>query len=138
LLRGEGVQSFSRAFLAAGARSTVTTLWRVPDAPTASFMKTFYHHLQRGETRAEALRLAKLRFLGSGSTLSDPHYWAAFVLTGDGRHPIPRAIPWSVATMWAAAVAVVIAAAAFGARRIRSRGPHDRERHEGAMPSCLS
>ena len=34
-MRGEGVQSFSRAFLAAGARSTVTTLWRVADGPTA-------------------------------------------------------------------------------------------------------
>lgn len=33
--RNEGIQSFSRAFLAAGARSTVTTLWRVEDHATA-------------------------------------------------------------------------------------------------------
>lgn len=95
ILRGEGVESFSRAFLAAGARSTVTTLWRVPDAATAAFMKVFYHHLQRGASRAEALRLAKLRFARSGTAIRDPHYWAAFVLTGDGLHPIPTAIRWN-------------------------------------------
>ena len=89
LMAGEGVESFSRAFLAAGARSTVTTLWRVPDATTASFMRVFYHHLQRGSTRAEALRRAKLRFRAS-----DPHYWAAFTLTGDGLHPVSTALRW--------------------------------------------
>src|SRR5450759_99533 len=61
LLRGEGVRSFSRAFLASGARSTVTTLWRVPDAPTAAFMKVFYYELQRGAPREVALQTAKLR-----------------------------------------------------------------------------
>jgi CHAT domain-containing protein/tetratricopeptide (TPR) repeat protein len=95
LIRGEGVQSFSRAFLAAGARSTVTTIWRVADEPTADFMQLFYHHLGRGEPRAEALRQAKLRFLRERSAVADPHYWAAFVLTGDGAHPVPRAITWT-------------------------------------------
>ncbi len=108
MLRGEGVQSFSRAFLAAGARSTVTTLWRVPDRPTAAFMKVFYYHLQRGSSRAEALRQAKLRFISSGSDLSHPHYWAAFVLSGEGEQPVPRAMRWS--SVWIAAALVVMAA----------------------------
>ena len=115
--RGEGVQSFSRAFLAAGARSTVTTLWRVPDQATAAFMKVFYHHLQRGESRDEALRLAKRKFLESGTALSDPHYWAAFVLTGDGIHPVPRAVPWSMALIPIGG----LAAAGVGARALRRR-----------------
>ena len=96
LLRGEGVQTFSRAFLAAGARSTVTTLWRVADRPTANLMRIFYHHLQRGVARDEALRRAKLRMLESGSTLAHPHFWAAFVLTGDGLRPVPRSVSWPV------------------------------------------
>jgi tetratricopeptide (TPR) repeat protein len=95
---GEGVQSFSRAFLAAGARSTVTTMWRVADRPSATFMQIFYHHLQRGVPRDEALRRAKLRFIEPGSDLADPHYWAAFVLTGDALRPIPRAISWTAVT----------------------------------------
>jgi tetratricopeptide (TPR) repeat protein len=109
LVRGEGVQSFSRAFIAAGARSTVTTLWRVPDRPTADFMKVFYHHLQRGVTRDEALRRAKLAFLDSGTAAADPHFWAAFVLTGDGLRPVPRAVPWSFLLLGSGAVLAAIA-----------------------------
>ena len=115
-LRGEGVQSFSRAFLAAGARSTVTTLWRVPDAPTASFMTAFYRDLQRGVPRAEALRNTKLRFLQSDSTLNDPHFWAAFVLTGDGIRPVTWPIGWGVLTL-AAATTIVAGYAAWKSTR---------------------
>ncbi len=120
LMAGEGVESFSRAFLAAGARSTVTTHWRVPDATTGAFMRVFYRHLQRGATRAEALRRAKLQFLESAGPANDPHYWAAFTLTGEGLRPVSTAIRWS--SIIAAAIAVVglVAVVAWGARR-RSR-----------------
>ena len=79
---GEGIQSFSRAFLSAGARSTVTALWRVADAPTASFMRRFYAELGRGVEKGEALRRAKVASMGS-----DPRNWAAFVLTGTADRP---------------------------------------------------
>lgn len=118
LLAGEGVESFSRAFLAAGARSTVTALWRVPDTTTASFMRVFYHHLQRGATRAEALRRAKLRFLESGQPLNDPHYWAAFVLTGEGLQPVSTALRWR--TLVGAAIAIALIAA-FALWAMKSR-----------------
>jgi CHAT domain-containing protein len=108
VVRGEGVQSFSRAFIAAGARSTVTTLWRVPDRQTADFMKVFYHHLQAGAARDEALRRAKLAFLDSNTAAADPHFWAAFVLSGDGLRPVPRAIPWSYLALGGAAVLVLV------------------------------
>jgi len=41
----EGIQAFSRALLAAGSRSALTTLWRVPDQPTSEFMQHFYFYL---------------------------------------------------------------------------------------------
>jgi tetratricopeptide (TPR) repeat protein len=119
LAAGEGVESFSRAFLAAGARSTVTTLWRVPDATTASFMRLFYHHLQRGATRAEALRRAKLRFLESGGVLKDAHYWAAFVLTGEGLRPVSTAMRWSSVIAIGAVVLVLVALVLVWAGRRR-------------------
>jgi tetratricopeptide (TPR) repeat protein len=93
---GEGVQSFSRAFLAAGARSAVTTLWRVADGPAADFMRLFYAHLARGETKAESLRAAKLTFLRSGTELALPQSWAAFIITGDAETPIRAVLSW----MW--------------------------------------
>jgi tetratricopeptide (TPR) repeat protein len=125
VVRGEGVESFSRAFLAAGARSTVTTMWRVADRPTADFMEVFYHHLQRGVARDEALRLAKLKFAHSGSELADPHFWAAFVLTGEALRPLPRAISWASVGL---GVAVPTTLAALLARVLSTR----RRRRAGA------
>ena len=121
LVRGEGVQSFSRAFLAAGATSTVTTLWRVADGPTADFMRLFYHFLARGETRDQALRHTKLRFLEGPSATADPHYWASFVLTGDGLHAVPRAITWVLVAELIGALALLVAFTA--GRRLRSSVP---------------
>jgi CHAT domain-containing protein len=84
----------STAFLAAGARSTVTTLWRVPDGPTADFMARFYAGLAKGESKAAALRNTKLSFIHSGTTLADPRFWAAFVLYGNGQAPIRPVLSW--------------------------------------------
>jgi tetratricopeptide (TPR) repeat protein len=120
-VRGEGVQSFSRAFLAAGARSTVTTLWRVADRPTANLMKIFYHHLQRGLPRGEALRRAKLRMLATDSEIAHPHFWAAFVLTGDGVRPVPRAVSWQ-ASVLSIVILIVLAVAADRMLRQSRRG----------------
>jgi CHAT domain-containing protein len=117
----EGVQSFGRAFLAAGARSTVTTLWRVADGPTAEFMTGFYHHLQRGAPRDEALRRAKLRLLTSGTALADPHYWAAFVLTGDGLRPVPRPLSWTAFALVVTAIGLLIVFAIRSAVRLSAR-----------------
>ena len=107
-----------RALLSAGSRTAVTTLWRVADLPTRDFMKQFYYELSRGEPKAQALRLAKLRFLRSGTELAQPRFWAAFVLSGDGLTPIPRVVPWS--TLLAALGVLLLAGMALAIRR-RSR-----------------
>lgn len=80
----DGVQDLGRAFLIAGARSTLATLWRVPDRATAQFMTLFYQGLSKGLEESEALRRAKLRFIHSGTSLAQPRYWAGFVLYGQG------------------------------------------------------
>jgi CHAT domain-containing protein len=114
LARGEGVQSFSRSFLAAGARSTVTTLWRVEDRATADFMQVFYGGLGEGASKADALRAAKRSFIKKGMP---PRDWAAFVLNGDGDAPLTPVLPW-----WRLlGIAGVLAAAATAFYRFRSR-----------------
>jgi len=65
VIRGEGVEGFSRALLAAGAASAVTTLWDVVDRASAEFMKQFYFALAQGQSEASALRWAKLEVLHS-------------------------------------------------------------------------
>ena len=69
-------------------------------------MKQMYYYIAEGHPKAEALRLAKMRFLKSGTLLSSPRYWAAFVLNGDGWNTSRRIIPWSTV---AAVVAFLLA-----------------------------
>jgi CHAT domain-containing protein len=74
----------SNAFLYAGARSVVTTLWRNDDAASGELMVAFYRHVRAGLTNAEALRAAQLDVLAQDKWNS-PYHWAAFSLTGDYR-----------------------------------------------------
>ena len=83
LERGEGLSGLSRAFLHAGAQSVLASLWNVNDKATAELMAHFYTFLGQGQSKEEALRLAKRRMLQSA--YAHPFYWAAFVLIGDSQ-----------------------------------------------------
>ncbi|WP_157373929.1 CHAT domain-containing protein [Nostoc sp. PCC 7107] len=67
----------------AGARSTVGSLWVVPDDSTTLLMIRFYQELRNKKvTKAEALRQAQLAILHD-ERFSKPVHWAAFVLIGN-------------------------------------------------------
>ncbi len=123
MLRAEGIQGFSRALLSAGSLAAVTTLWRVADQPTSELMRQFYYGIGQGKTKAEALRLAKLKFLRSGSELAHPRHWAAFVLNGDGLQPVAKTFPWSMALAPIASALLLVGLAAHwrirASRRLR-------------------
>jgi CHAT domain-containing protein/tetratricopeptide (TPR) repeat protein len=82
LLSGEGIVGLSRAFLYAGARSVVVSLWNVSDISTGQLMKNFYQNLIAGQSNAAALRKAKLQMLSRGKVTCHPYYWSSFVLVG--------------------------------------------------------
>lgn len=100
---GEGYVGFSQAFLLAGARNLVVSLWEVDDASTSLLMESFYRHLLDTETSgdaravpepaitgsavASALRRAKqvVRDFGTHDSkrlYADPWYWAGFIQVG--------------------------------------------------------
>lgn len=81
---GEGLAGLTRAFLSAGARSVVATLWRIEDESARDLMVRFYQQLRDGKPRAEALAAAQ-QALASGGRFRHPSYWAGFVLMGDWR-----------------------------------------------------
>ena len=85
LYLGEGIASIGKSFFRAGARSVVTTLWRVNDLSTATIMKVFYQHLKEGLPKDEALRRAKLDYIqqAADNPLAEPYYWGAAIVIGD-------------------------------------------------------
>jgi CHAT domain-containing protein/tetratricopeptide (TPR) repeat protein len=80
LYNGEGVKGLARAFLHAGSRGVVCSLWQVDDQETARFMVGFYTNLKKGQAAAEGLRNVQLDFIHQGKA---PLYWAPFILIGE-------------------------------------------------------
>jgi CHAT domain-containing protein len=79
----EEVSGLARAFLYAGARRVVASLWNVDDRATMELMKRFYDALwQEGLPPAQALRQAQ-REMRKTEEFSAPVYWAGFVLQGE-------------------------------------------------------
>ena len=56
------------------------SLWKVETTETRSLIVAFLEHLKKGESKADALRNAKLRMIGGRK--NRPYYWAAFILVG--------------------------------------------------------
>ena len=81
-IRAEGVIGIARAFLGAGARSVLGTLWAIDDNATLEFMRNFYQHLKLGEKASEAVYQATAA-LRRSKEFQSPFYWAPFVLIGD-------------------------------------------------------
>jgi CHAT domain-containing protein/tetratricopeptide (TPR) repeat protein len=77
---GEGVFGLRRAFVLAGAKSLIMSLWKVPDEPTRDLMEVFYQRILAGCGRAAALRESQLALK---ARYPEPFYWGAFICQGD-------------------------------------------------------
>ncbi len=107
--RGEGLVSLAYGFNHAGARSLITSLWRVSDRETADLMKRFYAGLRKKLPKDEALCQAKRAYLAEQTGWkAHPFFWAAFVAQGD-MAPLDLPVPVP-AWLWAlAGVALALA-----------------------------
>ncbi|XP_068677653.1 tetratricopeptide repeat protein 28-like isoform X1 [Montipora foliosa] len=81
-VKSEGVVGIARAFLCAGARSVLVSLWAIDDEVTLLFMRSFYQHLLHGKSASTALQQAMKSFRESKQYCAIKH-WAPFVLVGD-------------------------------------------------------
>jgi len=102
-IAGEGIVGLSRAFMLAGSKSVIVSLWSVESNSTAVLMKSFYSHLKPGTSKEEALRLAKQELKNQSLASTDlsrgvkitgrdkkiqtgashPFFWAPFILIGE-------------------------------------------------------
>lgn len=81
-IKAEGVVGIARAFLGAGARSVLVSLWAIDDEATMEFMKNFYQALVSGRHASDSLNQA-IKCMRESDKFNHEKYWAPFVLIGD-------------------------------------------------------
>ncbi len=85
----EGIANLVGAFLFAGAKSVVASLWAASDVYTRNLMQHFYRYIANGEDKGSALRHAQMDLIREFADQAVPFYWAGFIMVGDGSGSIP-------------------------------------------------
>ena len=74
------VSGLTKAFIQAGAKNVVMSLWSVADKETADLMTAFYQNSKNNKGNYPfSLKQSKLKMIKEGL---HPYYWAGFVLSG--------------------------------------------------------
>ena len=81
-IKAEGVVGIARAFLGAGARSVIASLWAIDDDATLEFVRKFYEHLLEAKSASKSMNEA-MKWMRETDNFSAVKYWAPFVLIGD-------------------------------------------------------
>jgi len=79
----DGTASLARAFLAAGTRSVVATLWPIDDEQAAPFFARLHQALKSGARPSEALRSVQLEAIRSEAPRRQTFLWAAIQSIGN-------------------------------------------------------
>ena len=116
-LSGEGIIGLTRAFMQAGARTVMASLWDVDDASTAEFMTSFYSGLADGVPIDAAARAARVAMI-KGGRYSHPYYWGAFIVNGRAGETVPiKRRPGTMLLSLMATVSVLLVATVVLRRR---------------------
>jgi len=75
----DSVSGLSKAFIQAGAKDIVMSLWSVNDQATKELMSSFYKKVKTEPNYAKALKEAKLNLIKQNM---HPFFWAPFVVSG--------------------------------------------------------
>lgn len=76
----EGVSSINKAFILAGAKNVISTLWNVAINETDDLMGKFYQNKNAISNPSEVLKEVKLKFINDKQ---HPYFWSGFILYGE-------------------------------------------------------
>ena len=79
-VQGEGVMALPKGFIYSGVPNIVCSLWKIHDQNTKKLMTTFYRYVFKGNSYADALRMAKLDMIKNGMLPLD---WSGIILIGN-------------------------------------------------------
>lgn len=73
----DSVSSLASAFIQAGSKNVIMSLWKISDEATSKLIESFYDNIAQGKNYKDALREAKLAMIEQ-----EPFYWSALTLHG--------------------------------------------------------
>ncbi len=82
LINGQGVYGLQRAFLTAGAKSVLMSLWVVDDNATKELMTNFYGEWIKNYSSSNKRSSFRKAQLEVKKRYPSPYYWGAFVMIG--------------------------------------------------------
>lgn len=83
MVKGEGLNSLSRGFFSAGAKSVLSSLWNTNDKSNTDIMIAFYKELKNNTQKNIALANAKKEYLKKHFGIENsPYYWASNTING--------------------------------------------------------
>lgn len=83
LIIGDGTKGMTEAFIGAGAKRVISTLWKIDERSSAMIMLEFYRNIRAGQPADIALQNAKLKFISRADELEQtPSFWGGILLYG--------------------------------------------------------
>jgi len=79
----DGIVGLPRAFIAAGAKSVLATMWATQDESSPQLMQAWHTELKAHASQAKALRAAIMSLNTEGGAYKHPVHWAGFTLLGN-------------------------------------------------------
>jgi CHAT domain-containing protein len=81
----EGIANIARAFLIAGAREVISSVWPVDDTASLFLMRRMYEHIAAGMPASAALGTAKRDMIRTFGSHAAPYLWAGFTADAASR-----------------------------------------------------
>ena len=75
----QGLSGLNKVFIQAGAKSVISSLWKVPDQETKDLMVSMHKSIKDGNSSYIALQKAKEKFINDDV---HPYFWGAFIYSG--------------------------------------------------------
>ncbi len=77
---GEGVYGLQRAFMIAGVKNLIMSLWKINDYATQYLMNELYNKLISGDSLEESFRNA---ILATKAKFNHPYFWGSFIFVSN-------------------------------------------------------